>query len=92
MRKKALIVFALMVYGSAMACTNFIVGKKASADGSVMCTYSADDYGMYQTLCHYPAAKHEKGAGLRPAPGPPIRKKFLQCALLACIMSTIQAQ
>ena len=62
MRKKALIVFALMVYGSAMACTNFIVGKKASADGSVMCTYSADDYGMYQTLCHYPAAKHEKGA------------------------------
>lgn len=45
-----------------MACTNFIVGKKASADGSVMCTYSADDYGMYQTLCHYPAAKHEKGA------------------------------
>ncbi len=62
MRKKALIVFALMVYGSAMACTNLIVGKKASADGSVMCTYSADDYGMYQTLCHYPAAKHEKVA------------------------------
>ena len=45
----------------AMACTNYIVGKKASVDGSVMCTYSADDYGMFQPLCHYPAAKHAKG-------------------------------
>lgn len=43
------------------ACTNFIVGKKASADGSVLCSYSADDYGMFQNLCHYPAAKHAKG-------------------------------
>lgn len=45
----------------ALACTNFIVGKKASADGSVICSYSADDYGMFQYLCHYPAAKHPKG-------------------------------
>ena len=43
------------------ACSNFIVGKKASVDGSVMCSYSADDYGMFQNLCHYPAAKHAKG-------------------------------
>lgn len=46
----------------AAACTNFIVGKAASADGSVMCTYSADDYGMFQGLAHYPAATHPKGA------------------------------
>ena len=45
----------------AEACSNFIVGKKASVDGSVMCSYSADDYGMFQNLCHYPAAKHAKG-------------------------------
>ena len=45
----------------AEACSNFIVGKKASVDGSVMCSYSADDYGMFQYLCHYPAAKHAKG-------------------------------
>ncbi|NPD92747.1 dipeptidase [Xylanibacter muris] len=45
----------------AMACTNLIVGKKASKDGSVMCTYSADDYGMFQGLAHYPAAKHAPG-------------------------------
>lgn len=45
----------------AFACTNFIVGKKASTDGSVICTYNADDYGMFIGLCHYPAGKHSKG-------------------------------
>ena len=44
-----------------MACTNFIVGKKASKDGSVICSYSADSYGMFQGLVRYPAAKHQKG-------------------------------
>ncbi len=50
---------------NALACTNFIVGKKASADGSVMYTYSADDYGMFLGLCHYPAGKHAKGEMLQ---------------------------
>ncbi len=45
----------------ASACTNFIVAKGASTDGSVICTYNADDYGMFQNLCHYPAAKHAPG-------------------------------
>ena len=45
----------------AEACTNFIVGKKASTDGSVICSYNADDYGMFIGLCHYPAAKHATG-------------------------------
>jgi len=51
----------LLATSYAAACTNFIVGKNASKDGSVMCTYSADDYGMFQYLAHYPAAKHAKG-------------------------------
>ena len=46
---------------SASACTNFIVGKKASVDGSVMVTYNADDYGMFGYLCHYPAGTHKPG-------------------------------
>lgn len=44
------------------ACTNFIVGKKASADGSVICSYNADSYGAFMSLYHFPAAHHEKGA------------------------------
>jgi dipeptidase len=44
------------------ACTNLIVGKKASADGSVIVSYSADSYGMFGFLCHYPAAQHPAGA------------------------------
>lgn len=43
------------------ACTNFIVGRKASADGSVICSYNADDYGMFIGLAHYPAGFHQKG-------------------------------
>ena len=43
------------------ACTNFIVGKKASADGSVFVTYNADSYGAFMPLYHYPAAKHQAG-------------------------------
>lgn len=44
------------------ACTNLIVGKKASADGSVFVSYSADDFGSFGYLRHYPAGKHEKGS------------------------------
>ena len=53
------VVWAMAVSG--FACTNFIVGKKASADGSVICTYNADDYGMFMGLAHYPAGVHAKG-------------------------------
>lgn len=45
-KKLLLAVFACACIADALACTNFIVGKKASVDGSVMCTYNADDYGM----------------------------------------------
>lgn len=46
---------------AATACTNFIVAKGASTDGSVMCTYNADDYGMFIGLAHYAAGTHQKG-------------------------------
>ena len=61
---KKCIFLASLLFGillESLACTNFIVGKKASADGSVICTYNADDYGMFIGLCHYPAATHQKG-------------------------------
>ena len=61
MKKLTITALLMLASLSGFACTNFIVGKKASTDGSVMCTYNADDYGMFQNLCYYPAAKHEKG-------------------------------
>ena len=56
------ILFAVIV--SSIACTNLIVGKKASADGSTIVSYSADSYGMFGDLYHSPAAKYPKGAKL----------------------------
>lgn len=44
-----------------LACTNLIVGRKASADGSVIVTYSCDDYGAYGFLNYLPAGRHAKG-------------------------------
>jgi len=53
--------YCLLAMGDALACTNFIVGKNASVDGSVICSYNADSYGAFMKLAHYPAAKHQKG-------------------------------
>jgi len=61
MKRTLILSVMLAAAAGAMACTNFIVGKNASADGSVICSYSADSYGMFQGLCHFPAAKHQKG-------------------------------
>ena len=51
--------------GYGQACTNLIVGKKASADGSVIVSYSADDFGSFGYLRHWAAGKHAKGT-MRP--------------------------
>lgn len=45
----------------AQACTSFLVGKNASADGSAFITYNQDDYGMFGRLHYLPAAQHAKG-------------------------------
>ena len=51
----------LLSLAGSEACTNFIVGKKASKDGSVFVSYSADSYGMSGFVAHFPAAKHAPG-------------------------------
>ena len=52
--------FLLAAITEILACTNLIVGKGASVDGSVIVSYSADSYGMFGELYHYPAGMHEK--------------------------------
>ena len=55
------LVFALAFDPSLGACTNLIVTKGASADGSVICTYNCDTFGYSGWLTHSPAGRHEKG-------------------------------
>ena len=50
---------------TADACTNFIVTKGASADGSVMVSYAADSHQLYGALYFTPGGKHKAGAMLR---------------------------
>lgn len=51
-------------YVVSTACTNILVTKGASKDGSTMLTYSADSYQLFGELYHYPAAEYPEGAML----------------------------
>ena len=55
---RILALLAVLFALTAPACTNLLVGKKASKNGECFITYSADSYGMYGRLLHYPAGKH----------------------------------
>jgi len=44
-----------------MACTNFLITKGASKDGSTMITYSADSHVLYGELYFWPAMKYKPG-------------------------------
>ncbi len=61
--KKFYLIFALCsAWVAGMACTNFLVGKDASVDGSTMISYAADSYALYGYLHFAPAADHAPGA------------------------------
>lgn len=51
----------ILAPADAPACTNLIVGRKASADGSVIVSYNADSYGMYGNLYRHVGSKHAQG-------------------------------
>lgn len=65
MKKVILTIFSLLAVVSIYPCTNLLVGKQASIDGSTMITYSADSYALYGELYHWPAKKYEAGAMLK---------------------------
>ena len=63
MNKKLILcaLFVVAMVAKSFACTNLIVGKKASTDGSTIVSYSADSYGLFGELYHYAAATYKKG-------------------------------
>ena len=53
---------ALVAYATADACTNFIITRGASTDGSVMVSYAAGSHALYGALYHNAGGKHLKGS------------------------------
>lgn len=58
----ALILAVTLSLGSAIACTNFLISKGATTDGSTMITYAADSHVLYGELYFRPAADYPEGA------------------------------
>ena len=60
--KRILLTAALtLVTAAGFACTNLIVGKLASTDGSVMCTYNCDGFGFASSLSISMPGRHAPG-------------------------------
>lgn len=64
MKKIIYALAALLMWNAtpAEACTNFIVTKGASTDGSILVSYAADSHGLYGALYHTPAGRFKAGA------------------------------
>ena len=56
------VLLAIAGWTAADACTNLLVGKNASADGSTIITYAADSHTLFGDLQYLPAADHPAGA------------------------------
>jgi dipeptidase len=61
----SLLFFFLLVTVRGEACTNLIITKGASKDGSVLVSYSADSHQLYGELYFVKGSKHNPGEMLR---------------------------
>ena len=52
----------LFLPAAALGCSNILITPGASADGSAMIAYNADDAALHGAVSHWPAAEHPKGA------------------------------
>ena len=65
MKKLSLVILFILFTGSSIfACTNFLVTKGASTDGSTFITYAADSHVLYGELYSWPAATYPEGTML----------------------------
>ncbi|HJI18977.1 MAG: C69 family dipeptidase [Alistipes sp.] len=61
LRNLALALSACIICDAASACTNFIVTRGASTDGSIMVTYAADSHALYGALYKHRAGTYKPG-------------------------------
>lgn len=71
MARKNFVLFFLLFFGLSLStvkigqgCTNFLISKGATADGSVMITYAADSHVLFGELYFRPAKDYPEGAML----------------------------
>ncbi|SFK96212.1 Dipeptidase [Porphyromonadaceae bacterium KH3CP3RA] len=65
MKKVIAAIALLFVTLASFPCTNLLVGKKASTDGSTLISYAADSYALYGELYHWPARQYSPGEMLK---------------------------
>ncbi len=58
------LIAAFLAFSSAISCTNYLISKGASADGSTMISYNADAGGFMEPLNFMPAADYPEGDSL----------------------------
>lgn len=63
-KKLIFTVILFLSFNTLFACTNFLVGKAATTDGSTFISYNADSYFLFGALYHYPAATYPPGTML----------------------------
>jgi len=66
MNRKIIIISTLffLYYINGKTCTNFLITRGASVDGSTMITYAADSHVLYGELYYWPASTNKKGDSL----------------------------
>jgi Dipeptidase len=59
-----IIAISFIMVENSTACTNYLITKGASTDGSTMISYAADSHILYGELYHWPSANHPIGTML----------------------------
>ena len=65
LKKKLLFILPILValqIAQSVACTNFLITKGATKDGSTMISYAADSHTLYGELYFWPATDYPDGA------------------------------
>ena len=59
-----ILAISFIMVENSTACTNYLITKGASTDGSTMISYAADSHILYGELYHWPASNNPIGTML----------------------------